>query len=96
METKEIEDLFERLAKQYGVSPEESKPIFTLLVKTTLKYRDMLMARGEKPLTVEETRAALDELLHVMNKKSFSPNISPRIHELVQLWHDEVKIFVYN
>lgn len=95
-ETKKIEELFETLAKRYGVGPDGSKQIFTLLVKITLKYRDMLVELGEKPLTVEETRQAIDELLMVIQQKRFSPQISSRIEKLLALWLEELKVHLYH
>lgn len=96
METKEIETLFERLSQAYGISPGGSKEIFTFLVTITLKYRDMLLVKGEKALTIDEVRNALDELLHVMESKKFSSDLSSRIQTLVTLWYDEVKLRLYN
>lgn len=96
MTEPELEALFDTLAKRYGISPIGSKQIFTLLVKITLKYRDMLVRTGEKSLTVEETREALDELLKVMQVKKFSTHISNRIRQLVTLWHDELKVYLYH
>lgn len=96
MDEKELEALFETLAKRYGINPEETKQIFTLLVKTTLKYRDLLVQQGEKPLTVTETRQAIDELLLVMQQKKFSSQVSSRIQQLVTLWYDELKVHLYH
>ena len=96
MKPEEIEALFEKLAHGEGTKLEASKPIFTLLVQIALKYREMLVQKGEKTLTVEETKEALDELLLVMKNKKYSDTISLRIRQLVILWYDEVRVYLYN
>lgn len=96
METKEIEALFERFSNQYGIPPNASKQVFIRLVKITLQYRDMLVSKGEKTLTVEETRQALDELLCVMQTKKHSKDVPTRLKNLITLWYDEIKMYLYH
>ncbi|MDO8527270.1 MAG: hypothetical protein Q7T03_06260 [Deltaproteobacteria bacterium] len=96
METEEIEKLFDRLSQQHGIASEASKQIFTLLIHVTLKYRDTLVEMGEKALTVEETREALDELVYMMKENTFSKNVPDRIQNLVTLWNEEIKHQIYN
>lgn len=96
MNTKEMEELFDRLARRYGMPDEAAREIFTLLVKITLKYRDMLAARGETPLTVDEVKQAIDILLRVMGEKKFPAETPERITQLVNLWYEEIKPRLYH
>lgn len=96
MNEEELEVLFAKLAKHYGIIPENSKLIVVRLVQIALKYRDMLVQKGEETLTIEETRKALDELMQVLQNKKFSDRIPSRIKMLVTLWYEDVKSYLYH
>lgn len=96
MDTLTLEQLFLKLTERYGVLPAEAKQIFSILIDVTLKYRDALVTQKEPPLTVEDTQQALDELLYVFQAGKLSPNLPKRIHTLLNLWLEEIKVHTYH
>jgi len=97
MDEKELQNLFESLGKYFGnETTGPSKEVLSRLVKIALKYHDMLEQKNERPLTVGETKKALDELLHVIRQKKFAEETPNRIKRLVTLWFEEIKIYLYN
>lgn len=92
MRDDDIRQLFERISKHFGSNVEEgTEDIFAMLVNTTLKYRDQLDAKTGTPLTIGETREALEAFMHVMKKKSFPENLSERAHDLIVIWLEALK-----
>lgn len=87
----DIEILFSKLMNRLGGADEGAKKMLGLLVRVTLKYRDELVANKGAPLTVGETREALDVFMHVMQQQSFPETVKPRIKSLVIMWLDEVR-----
>ena len=93
---KDIRALFEKIAKHFEGVDEGTQAMFSMLVKTTLKYRDMLMHSSGVPFSVGETREALNVFMEVMKTQKIPQGIDKRIHDLVILWLEEVKIRVHH
>ena len=98
METddQDIQRLFETVAKYFEKADEGARGMFAMLVKTALKYRDMLMHSTGVPLTVAETRAALDAFMEVLQTHRIPQNLDKRVHDLVILWLDELKLRIHH
>ncbi len=94
--TKEIYDsdiqaLFDRVSEHYGGADEGTRGMFAMLVKTTLRYRDMLVHSSGKPLTVGETKDALDAFMVVMKTHDIPKGLDKRVQDLVVMWLEELK-----
>ena len=89
---QDIQRLFETVAKYFEKADEGTRGMFAMLVKTALKYRDLLVHSTGCPLTVAETRAALDAFLEVLKSHRIPQNLDRRVHDLVILWLDELKL----
>ena len=68
-----------------------ARVMFSMLVDTTLKYRDMLRHSSGHTLTVEETRSALSAFMGVLKTHEVPRDLEPIIHDLVILWLEEMK-----
>lgn len=93
---KDIKDLFDRIAKHFENSDEGTKAMFSMLVRVALKYRDDLVIAKASPLTVGETRVALDAFMEVLKTKKFAKKVGKRELDLVILWLEELKTMKQN
>lgn len=92
MRDDDIKQLFERISEHFGGRVEDgTEDIFAMLVNTTLKYRDQLDAKTGNPLTIGETREALEAFMHVMKEKKFPKDLSERAHDLIVVWLEALK-----
>lgn len=91
MKDEDIYNLFNSVAENSIRSNEPVRKVFSMLVRTTLKYRDdMKEAKGLK-VTVEDVKTTLDLLLESLNTGRL-PETEDKVHlDLVKLWLDEFK-----
>lgn len=92
----DIEKLFVRIAKHFEHADEASHKMFSMLVRTTLKFRDELVKETGVPLTVGETQKALDIFMKILKTHKVPPNLDKNIHDLVILWLEEVKVMLHH
>jgi hypothetical protein len=92
----DIEKLFGRIAEHFKHADEKSHQMFRMLVETTLKFRDELMAKTGVPLTVGETQKALDVFMEVMKSHKVPQNLDKNVHDLVILWLEEIKVMLHH
>ena len=92
----DIKALFDRIADHFGEEGEESREFFSMLVRTALKYRDMLVHSSGEALTVGETRAALDVFMEVLKTHKVPEGLDKRVHDLVVLWLQELNERIHN
>ena len=88
---KDIKELFEHVSEHFKDADDGAKIMFSILVDTTLKYRDMLHHSSGHTLTVEETRSALSAFMGVLKTHEMPRDLEPLIHDLVVLWLEELK-----
>jgi len=98
METdeKDIEEIFERVAEHFEGADDGARGMFQMLVSVTLKYRDILKHSTGDPLTVGETREALDIFMGVLKTHKIPAGLDRRMHDLVIMWLEELKLRVHN
>jgi len=89
---RDIQELFEKVAGHFEGADGGVQEMFSMLVKVTLKYRDMLVHSGGVPLNVVETKGALDAFMEVMQTHKIPQNLDKRVHDLVVLWLEEIKL----
>jgi hypothetical protein len=91
MDEDEIERLFLSVLEHAKEDSQGVREIFTILVKTTLRYRDHLIASRGITLTVAEVRTALKWLLPALTT-GVLPQTDQKIpHNLLKLWLDDLK-----
>jgi hypothetical protein len=92
MEENDIERLFLSVAEDAGQATDEVREVFALLVKTTLKYRDDILASKGITVTVEDVRVALDWLVPAMSS-GILPQTDDKLRlDLLKLWLEELKL----
>jgi|GEM_PF-1270523 len=92
IDERDIRALFERVSEHFdGAQDEGIREFFGMLVRTTLRYRDTLTHSSGKPLSVGETRAALDVFMGVITTHSMPEGLDKRVHDLVMMWLEELK-----
>lgn len=95
-EDEDIKALFERVSKHFAGADEGARGMFSMLVRTALSYRNTLIHSSGKPLTVAETRSALGAFIEVLKGHKVPTGLEKRVHDLVVLWLEELKIRVHN
>lgn len=93
---KDISELFNRISEHFEGADEGIKEMFSMLVGVTLEYRDILIHSSGTPLTVGETRQALDAFMVVMKAHNIPANLDRRVHDLVILWLEEIKLRIHH
>jgi len=94
MDENDIKKLFMRVAQSPGTVPEEAAKVFSLLVSTTLAYRDRLRETSGITVTVQDVRTSLNLFLVAVHTRRL-PRTDNRIHDdLVKLWLDELKPYI--
>lgn len=92
----DIQSVFDRIAKKFEHADDSAKEMFTMLVATTLRYRDQVVKAGGEALTVGETREALDAFMVVLKAHQIPEGLPPRVKELVMLWLEEIRRKIHN
>lgn len=92
MEENDIEKLFLSVAGEAGQATDEVRKVFSLLVKSTLKYRDDILASRGITVTVEDVRVALDWLVPALSSGKLPPSDDRLRLDLLKLWLDELKL----
>ncbi len=91
----EVEKLFLRVAGTVGgpVS-EDARRVFSILVSSTLRYRDHLKKESDIIVTVGDVRVALDWLLESIHTKRLPETDNAVQLDLVKIWLDELNFFL--
>jgi len=90
MDESEIHTLFMRVAGQARDLPEDVENVFSILVSSTLRYRDSLKEDLGMVVTVEDVRVALDWLLESMRTKRLPETNNALRLDLLKIWLDEL------
>lgn len=96
LDDDDIQALFERVSKHFENADEGARGMFGMLVNTALRYRDMLVHSSGEPLTVGETKEALDAFMVVLKTHEIPKDLGQRVHDLVVLWLEEIKEKVHH
>jgi len=99
MDGQDLNLLFTRILETYEQVPEDIeseqiKKVFTILVSSTLRYRDNLKADLGIILTVEDVRCALTDLVSSIHGRNRRDTDNLVCMELYKLWTDELKDFL--
>jgi len=91
LEEKDLEKLFLTVAQDPALDTDANRKFFSLLIQSTLRYRDEMLSSKGIVVTVGDVRAALGWLVPVLatgNMPETENNISMG---LLDLWMDELK-----
>ena len=94
MDESDISRLFMRVAGNACEVPEDARRVFSILVSSTLRYRDRLKEELAIIVTVEDVRAALDWLLEAMRTKQLPETNNAVRLDLLKIWLDELKPYL--
>jgi len=94
MDESDIHTLFMRVAGRARDLPQDVKSVFSILVSSTLRYRDTLKEDLGIVVTVEDVRVALDGLLESMRTKRLPETNNALRLDLVKIWLDALKPYL--
>jgi hypothetical protein len=91
MNSSDIDLLLSRISENAEEVPAEVREVFSMLVKTTLDFRDRYLKEHGITVTVEDVKAALDWLLFFL-KSGHHPKTNHLIRrELFETWIREIE-----
>lgn len=94
MDESDINKLFMKVAGQTGDMPEDAKNVFSILVSSTVRYRDCLKQDLGIVVTVEDVRVALDWLLESMRTKRLPETNNALRLDLVKIWLEALRPYL--
>ena len=94
MDESEIKKLFTRIKRNYGEVPSDVVEVLSILVATTLRYRDNLKSSLGLILTVEDVRITLDWLMKFMTSGQIPETNNAVRRDLLKIWTDALKTYL--
>ena len=94
MDDSEITKLFFTIAESTVEESQEVRKVFSMLVSSTLRYRDLLKEDLGIVLTVEDVRVVLDWLIEAMHTKRLPKTNNAVRLDLLKIWLDELKPYL--
>ncbi|MBW1765362.1 MAG: hypothetical protein JRJ23_11630 [Deltaproteobacteria bacterium] len=93
MEERDTYRLFLNVAKHSGQNTDAIRSVFSLLVRSTLRYRDIVLESKGVVVTVEDVRTVLGWLVPSLASGRL-PETDNKIRlDLLKIWLDELKLF---
>ena len=93
MEERDILGLFLRITEHSGQNTDAIRSVFSLLVRSTLRYRDIVLKSKGIVVTVEDVRTVLGWLVPSLASGQL-PETDNKIRlDLLKIWLDELKLF---
>ena len=93
MEEKDVERLFLSVAEASENQTREVKDVFAVLVRSTLQYRDDMLASEGIIITVEDVRVTLECLVPFIETGRL-PGTTENIKlDLLKIWKDNLRRF---
>lgn len=94
MDESDINRLLMKVAGAATRVPEDARRVFSLLITSTLRYRDFLKRDHGTVLTVEDVRVTLDWLLEAVHTGRLPDSDDPVRLNLLKIWLDELRPFL--
>ncbi len=91
MEEKDIERLFLSVAKASENQTREVKDVFSVLVRSTLQYRDDMLATEGIIITVEDVRVTLEHLIPFLETGRLPDTTDHVKSDLLKIWRDNLR-----
>lgn len=93
MEERDIIRLFFSVLSHPEQNTADVREVFSVLIRSTLRYRDHLLKTRGIVLTVEDVRTALDWLLPSISTGRLPETDDTIRLDLLKLWLDELRYF---
>ena len=93
MEEKDIERLFLSVADASKSQTSEVKDVFSVLVRSTLQYRDDMLASEGITITVEDVRMTLKHLIPFLETDRLPGTTDHVKSDLLKIWRDNLRQF---
>ena len=93
MEDKDLYKLFLSVADHPSQNTEDIRKVFSILVRSTLRYRDQMMKSKGVVVTVEDVRVVLDWLVPCLASGRLPVTKNKLRLDLLKIWLDELKPF---
>ena len=94
MDDQEVDKFFLKAAGRVVRHPPDVKNVFSILVSSTLRYRDWIKEEKGIVVTVEDVRVTLDWLLETIRTHQL-PKTENRLRlDLLNIWLDEIRPYV--
>ena len=91
MEEKDVYQLFLNVLEDSAQNTDAVRQVFSVLIRSTLSYRDHMLESGGVVITVEDVRMTLSWLVPVL-MTGHLPETDDKIRmDLLKLWLDELK-----
>ena len=92
MEERDIYRLFLRVAERSAQNTGDVRRVFSLLVQSTLRYRDHVLESTGVTVTVEDVRTALGWLVFSLVTGQIPETDNKLRLGLLKIWLDELKV----
>ena len=93
MEEKDIERLFLGVVETSESQTREVKGVFSVLIRSTLQYRDDMLASEGIIITVEDVRVTLEHLVPFLDTGRLPDTTDPIKSDLLKIWRDNLRRF---
>ena len=93
MEDKDLYKLFLSVAEHPGQNTEDTRKVFSILVRSTLRYRDQMLKTSGTVVTVEDVRTVLGWLVDSFSSGRLPVTENKLRLDLLKVWLDELKPF---
>ena len=93
MEDRDLYKLFLSVAERPEQNTEDIRKVFSILVRSTLRYRDHMMESKGVVVTVEDVRVVLDWLVPCLTNGRLPVTNNKIRLDLLKIWLDELKPF---
>ena len=94
MDESEINKLFTKIKRSYDEVPADVVEVLSILVATTLRYRDNLKSNLGLILTVEDVRITLDWLMTFMASRQIPETNNAVRRDLLTIWTEALKTYL--
>jgi hypothetical protein len=91
LDKRDIEKLFLTVAQDPALDTDANRKIFSLLIQSTLRYRDEMLSSRGIVVTVGDVRTALAWLVPVLATGNIPETDNKISLGLLDLWMDELK-----
>jgi hypothetical protein len=93
VDDKDLYKLFLSVAERPGQNSEDIRKVFSILIRSTLKYRDQMLEAKETVVTVEDVRIVLEWLVPSLSSGRLPKTDNKLRLDLLKIWLDELKPF---
>jgi hypothetical protein len=93
MEDKDLFKLFLSVAEHPGQNTEDTRKVFSVLVQSTLRYRDHMLKANGTVVTVEDVRIVLEWLVPALSTGRLPATDNKLRLDLLKIWLDDLKPF---